>query len=726
MFAILRKIPTVMKILRIFAALLPLLALSSCMGVYTDPLAPDAIVSDADWQDVSASAGNITRDDVTVTFNSGTFKSGDRVAITPVAAGAVAGIDEASPFYQFTMPESGSSKPVTVSINYSGDPSKVHAVMKTEYYAISLEQDMKATCIMDSTPGSGTIDVTIPETRSTKEGNAVFTVGLVSNGEDGDVSAMALGTKAELNWTFDWNMSSTDKAKYRPIKSQINDYIRKWVPTCQSILMARGFEMPKIYYEIVELGDKPKPTEKEPNPKFIWGYYLTPKFVKTSGHIQLNATGIKKMLDSTTGDDIQTTIIHETVHAVHCIKYDPRLALWENGAAGRFGSEWTMLSEAIAVWSEQFVNNGKALSGAAAEEDNYRRFVKSFFPPEWWVGSDNYQNHGYGMAAFIQWLAKKKGHNSVVRLLELQKAGWTATTTVRKVFDSFLKEKGLKFFDTESYMDFAWMYSNGELVSGVNYSSIEQQVICRSSSSEVLPYHLCGPDVYSYGFLPGWLKYDKALMQAYTDEDLRFEQFTEGLESHVWYKTQSDNFVKVGVTKSGSPLNLSIKEFVEKSPQLVILTITVKSTMTDDATSLRSSLMVSFRQPPVLPKIWTISYSGDHYMSDGSYAFLNEGWTDGSGYSTIKVSEVADGYFVEALQDWYDLSFTITVKDGVWGAAKNVKNVYHLETSYPEYYNFTIPSMPIQGYDSGRDSSYGDAWWEGDHMTLSLKFYPVR
>lgn len=667
----------------------------------------DAVVSPEDWQAVSEAAGKIEKEDVVLEFPAGTFGSTDKVAITKMAAGAVGGNDEKSPFYQFSMPDGGSSHPVTVSFHYDGDPSEVRVAMKTEYYAMSLEECLKTVRILESTAENGLISVTIPETQSDEGDHPVFSLGLVLADEGPETT----GTKADnplSQWTFDWNMWSWEKAKYKSVIKQINDYLRTNIPYAQSLLSARGFQIPPIYYEIQDLGEAKKVNGKEP--KFVWGYSVTPRFIKSRGYILLNVRGLEKVAGNPAGDsanELPKTLVHETLHALHTHCYDPRWALTEE-ISGNFGSQWTMLSEAIAVWSEQFADPAKCISGPAAEEDNYLRFVKSFFPPEWWVGSGNYASHGYGMAAFIQWLSKKTNPNSIVRLLQLQKEGYS---DVRKVFDKFLEEKHLKFFDTEHYLEFAKSYCDGDLISGANYSMFEYAQIIKSSAPVSVSYAKSGGKVYSYGFAPAWFKFEKELMQAYADENLTFTQLTEGLESHVWYEGSSGS-VYVGKTSDGAPLTLPIDQFIKNSSTLKILTITVKSQMTDDSSSLPSSLLISFDKPVGVPNIWDIGFSGD-FVKNGTSYWMNEGWVSGSEFSTITVTPVSNGYEVYAASDWYELTFTITTKNGAFSDAVNIKNIRHIDSDSDAAYNFTIDRLPLKHFDSGEDASHGDASWYG-------------
>ena len=575
-------------------ALCSLLTLSC---VKEDVEKPDATVSKADWQAVGTSASTIQKNDLTLDYSSGTFGAEDKVAITPVKAGVISKNDEKSEFYQVTMPENGSAKPVTVSIPYPGDPSEVRAALRTQYYSISQGKMLKDTRLVDSKYKNGAICVTIPETFSNDGNNAQFTIGLVAaDDSDGEIATKAVGKE----WTYDWNLWSWQKSTYRPYRKEINEFIAKWVPTAQSMLYARGFEIPPVYYEIKVMDDE------------TWGGYLQPAFFKTSGHIQLNA---KKLLSAVKNPDsadfvaAKAAVIHETLHASHTLKYNPDLALpskfWT-----LIGYEYTMFTEALAVWSEQFMRDPKVLSGSpVAEEENFLPFIRTFYPQGSFPGNKTYQNYGYAMGAFIQYLAKKTSQNSIVRLVQLQKEGkWG----VSEIFDSFLDENKLDFFDTESYLDFALMYCKGELVDDIDYRRINTMVSCKNSAPVSLPYKTTGPKVYSIGFVPGGLAYPKSLLKDYDDYSLCFEQNTEGLETHVWYITGSSSMVYAGKAIYDEPLLLPIST-LNKESSTSVLTITVKSLMTNDDEYLNSSVLVSFEPP--LPKPKTVRVSGRVWVS---------------------------------------------------------------------------------------------------------------
>ena len=93
-------------------------ACSSTENDKTSPSTPDVPISNDDWQTVPANGGTIDKGDIALTFPSGTFGSDANIAITEVQKGQTGGNNEASKFYQISMPCT-TNKPITVKIKIS-------------------------------------------------------------------------------------------------------------------------------------------------------------------------------------------------------------------------------------------------------------------------------------------------------------------------------------------------------------------------------------------------------------------------------------------------------------------------------------------------------------------------------------------------------------------------------------------------------------------------------
>lgn len=597
---------------RFLIALLPAFFLLSCTeGGKIDPENPEnpdtpqtpEVVSD--WQPVGASAGSLTRDNITVAFPSGTFNDNETVGITVEKTGDIAGEAEKSPFYHVTMPEAGSAKPLTVSIKYDGDASKVRAALKTQYYSISDCRTLEPVLLVDSEFKDGAFRITLPETFSCEDQKAWFSVGLVdADDADDDTGTRAAGTE----WTRGWNLWPSQRAKYKEYRKKINAFLDEWIPTAQGRLQARGFDIPPIYYELQDLDDD------------TWGAFVQPTMFKTRGYIQLNAKKYMAAVKAATETDkrvvgAKTTLIHETLHASQTLCY---YSLWAfpSKILTMIGYEYTMFTEALAVWSEQFMRDPAEVCGDPASDwECFLPFIKTFYPLGKFPGNQTYQDYGYAMGAFIQYLDKMTSHNDIVRLVQLQKEGYN---NVSDIFDKFLDEHDLDFFDTESFVEFAEMYCNGELVTDVNYQKINPTPIkCTSSSPVTLTYGRTGTDVYSMGFVLAWLSYEEAgdLLKDYSDYCICFNQSTKGLKTLVYMVVDGYGLVYAGYATEGSPYNLPIIDMLNNSCKRVV-TITVKTLMTNEDTSLRSSVLVTFE-----PLRATVKMNGQTYEGVEIYVY---------------------------------------------------------------------------------------------------------
>ena len=76
---------------------------------------PEVPVNNDDWQTVPAAGGTIEKDDIAITFPSGTFNADSKVAITEVKKGQIGGDDEVSKFYQIMMPLT-TNRPTTIGV----------------------------------------------------------------------------------------------------------------------------------------------------------------------------------------------------------------------------------------------------------------------------------------------------------------------------------------------------------------------------------------------------------------------------------------------------------------------------------------------------------------------------------------------------------------------------------------------------------------------------------
>ena len=154
------------SIIRILTAAL---VLTACGGEAKQNINPEVPVKSGDWFSVSASSGDtIEKEDISLEIAKGTFGQDVKIAITEVKKGSVMGNDEQSPFYQITVDEKGTKKPIVVKIRYAGDPDEVQAVIKMPTYSFHESKFVCEPFPINSSAGDGFISVTIPEMNPAK------------------------------------------------------------------------------------------------------------------------------------------------------------------------------------------------------------------------------------------------------------------------------------------------------------------------------------------------------------------------------------------------------------------------------------------------------------------------------------------------------------------------------------------------------------------------------
>lgn len=165
-----------------------------------------------------------------------------------------------------------------------------------------------------------------------------------------------------------------------------------------------------------------------------------------------------KKLDQTL--EMKRTIIHELTHFSQSY-FDPRNQFSKAKLEGNF----LWMSEAIAVWAESLYVDDLSI---VQVQNQIAPLVHGFYPPS--GNSGVRQNHGYGMAGLIHWLAKKSGKGSIVNLDKAQMNG--AKTT----YDAF----GTAFpgmFDSFSYASFLHDYVRTGGVNGLLLISVPKLTI---------------------------------------------------------------------------------------------------------------------------------------------------------------------------------------------------------------------------------------------------------
>ena len=447
---------------------------------------PNVNVKTGDWQAVPETGGVIDLDELSINFPAGAFNGDSKVAVSTVKKTPFTDVDALSKVYQVAFPSDGTAKPVDFSIAYDGDPDDVVMLVNTPTWSQHTLQMAEHFFPLDFTAANGQITAQIPATGDAEGQTPYFQVGLVANGIiSGETKAGEADKDLVNNNRFSFYYVKIAHSDYRsgPSAEEL-EKIKKWyelcgtlektyIPSAFSCLSGLGFELPtdKVRFVVENFGNDS-----------AWGYSESSAFFKTWGYIRLNEKSIESLAmqgpsySTDLMNQVSQTLVHELFHTVHDWVYDINRSPWQRATEGAAGDHWAMLSEAMGCWVEKTTGDKRIGENCIAFAAD---FINSFWPLE--RDATVYQNHGYGMGLFIEWLARKTSDKKIVKLVQYQRAG---EKSLPNAFNTFLAEEKLTFFTPDIYNDFAL------------------KVICRQFDDRIKTEHLVGGNVKTIKSLP--------------------------------------------------------------------------------------------------------------------------------------------------------------------------------------------------------------------------------
>jgi len=587
-----------------------LMAFTSCKKDEADK--PSYSVSSADWHTVPASGGKVEVNDISIEFPAGTFAKDAKVAVTPLKKGSVKAASgrEMSEFYQLIFPKEGIRKPVTISINYSGSPSSCYMIEeapKLERYTgvMALHHSALSTTSKDGVSTAVISDI------AEDDSEPFFSVGLVTGEPLTDLSTKA---SQYFYYTVDWCVPKDSLKWYETYKNEIVGILTKEIADICKVYPKLGIEVPAVSVPFVFT----------PLPDGKWGQHNTDKWKKCNGTVELNLWLFLNLVkkgkpyDSVLYGQLQQTIIHETFHWLHEYSYDPRL----NPIISKQGkNEWSMLSEAVATWIEKFTGDKKISQNCA---DNAEVLTNDFFCS----AGVSYENTGYGMGYFIDWLAKKTSDKTIVKILEYQRAngGKFSCPSLRAAFDSVLGENKLEFFKpSDNWNDLAWSVLSGKADSRIDtkeFGTLNNNLV-KSDKNDVK-----AAPVYNFGLAAQRTLISVANKQKLSDNPgltIAYYQNDENLKT--WICDQK--FGKLGYAVKDKPFALSNKDILANETHYLVTERLKQDTDPVKIDNKVQSHIVPW--PTYVEAEWGGSY--DNYYS----------WSG----DEIKVSYTSNGYYVE-------------------------------------------------------------------------------
>lgn len=461
--------------------------LSACSSTEDDmpsPSTPDVPISKDDWQTVPANGGTIDKGDIALTFPSGTFGSDANIAITEVQKGQMGGNNEASKFYQISMPCT-TNKPITVKIKSNEEGDNISFVAFANSYCMSNGEDRKAELQYETTYSdgeySGEYSATIPTINGgDADENVKFIIGLGRFNNPRKAGTRGLLTEVlyegkvgniSYQLRYPWSLFShnTDVLnRLAPISLKINDYIKESITQITSL----GFKVEgeKILYVDFDLNETD------------WGGHQVCGIPGGSGYSMWVSLGVKKVLESTE-DQIKCTVIHEIFHWFQSY-YDPRSNLAKSKKS--LSGEETILYEAGAVWAEQFMNSGK-LNGEFVKDylPLYTISVKDLdavfsFEKDASVtksSQEKYKRHGYALSTLLYYLtspiADMKAFNiDKTKIVEIYKKWTTVPGSGFWPIESWLYDHNSGFLHSTQFDEYVIALMTGKLIEEVNINNV--------------------------------------------------------------------------------------------------------------------------------------------------------------------------------------------------------------------------------------------------------------
>lgn len=687
----------VTSVLRIAALLaITVFPWSGCYETPYDPsgnggttVVPSAKVSSQNWVAVPEGGGTVDYEELVFDFPSDTFIGDSQVNVSTVKKNPFTDYTTVSKVYQVAFPSTGTQKPVDFKIAYDGKPEDVIMMVQTPTYSRSALTIQESAFPIDFKVSDGFVHATIPATEDTGGHEAYFRVALVSNITGPDDTTKA-GETPQTDFSGNFKFQGI---QYEPqfsyeyfnkLKALEEDFNVVYIPLAFKSLSTLGFDLPatRIPFEVTFL------------PNGTWGQWDQGSFFKTWGVIYINrkeyinlATTFPRP-EATVGE-LRKTVVHELLHAVHSLSYDKRCA-WTQADEGQWGDEWSMLSEALATWVEKTTSDGKISSNCIEQADV---FLNSFWPLE--KDKVTYQNHGYGMGLFIEWLSQKTSNKKIVKLLQYQKDD---EKSLADVYNRFLKEEGISFFTPEDYVQFIDYVVNGKLDSRIVMPILALKSVSFDKAKDFPKVD--ASDVYSYGTTFRKVHVSKDFLEDANNENkyITMSQDREGMLTKVCLIPKT-GLVTAGEVVQGKPFSLSLKS-VKETGNTNYYVYSVR------AVNQGPDLMVSRIN-------FDLTSSSINYIRTESVFPVSDKTIDTSwGKSSITVSETGTGIDVRADNERASIQFHITKTNGKWG---DLTGVSYKDKQYPVR-DYSISQLALQKLDDD------DALWYNNLYQIYVSF----
>ena len=615
-----------MKTLRFYGTLLmavlfaSLVACSESSDSEEEQESPSVPVNPGDYQDVPTTGGVIKKGNIAINFPSGTFDSDTKVAITEVKKGSVGGENEASQFYQLTLPMS-TKKPFVVKMKANDSSGEAEFVVRSPGYAVSLVSDVTNEAAAETTSNNGVYTTTIPAFDSSDSKDDVsITIGLRKIPDENAARRITrannsvIGMDGNITWELDidyWSEYSLDYKKLKEALPTVNMYIKEAVKTIHDL----GFKIPegaKLNYHLAD-------TEYLFGLISSYGYYSRSLIGRSFDGIYLKDALVLKNNTSM----LKQTIIHETLHNFQSY-YDAHYLVKPIG-------DHMSMYEIGAVWIEKYMNNGELNGKWQMFEQGLFKTIKNNFRTGLSQSSSDvksiygsYEQQGYALAPLLYYMVSKnysRGYNdtSVESLYSsywgrINVSGATLFDVLNEWYSTTFKEQ---FFNgTDNINNYYLDLWQGKVMSGFVITNIEDAFDEYNKDLLAIPklkinkldekntsFNLKG-EVYPYGSEGLAIKMEENGFKdsQLNDQEMVIKQEAEGLKTYLLYNNGTSNVTLCSkaaqkgdsICISGTELE-ALRKKNKYGTIFFLLTVRTNSTLTDTG-SIPSKESVELRK----------------------------------------------------------------------------------------------------------------------------------
>lgn len=517
-----------------------------------DPTKPEVPINPDDYMTVPATGGTIEKGDITIEFPSGTFASDTKVAVTEVGKGNILGADEASAFYQVTMPVS-TKQSVTVKLKCDKQENDIYVVTQVPTigkHLLDVVTYMPVSC--ETTYKNGEYIATLPASQNTGASEeisisiglghrAVFCNSASLNGARTATRAIEGETEGNISWYFD--TSRAFEAQYATQLATSVDRINSFIHEAIKKIDKLGFKLliPKRRIPIT-LFKKTKETSE------LWGQFNQHYSNDTKSWFAIREDMLTDL--NANQKDVKATIFHELLHYFQA-DYDQRIPFQKYRDCK---GDDLLMYEAGGMWIEKFVygyvpitNNRMKyfikglndIEATYAEAEDLPNLGKGKFD----MGYAR-QSHGYAMGSLWEYLAQELGDNKIICIYDewannVQGLGFKNQSTF-ETLKKFARNQGSYLF-SGGYESFVHQCATGDIIPGFGIGNFEDELKRLTKDETSLEF-----EGISYGYGADvkrlWIAWNSA--ESLEGKEIVIKQETDNMDTYLYNNDDPSKLIR--------------------------------------------------------------------------------------------------------------------------------------------------------------------------------------